>query len=64
MTNDIRMFTIFCILALVIMSMAAGIVLSIKVNNPSPDLRDGIKQLYFISSVGAAAIIGLASFSD
>ncbi len=61
MSITLQIGVIVCALVIVMSSGAAAIALSIKIPDPSDDLREGIKNLYWIASFGAAALIGMAA---
>ena len=59
MTTNLQLIVLICALVIVLMAAATAITLSIKIPKPSPDLREGIRTLYWIANLGAATIIGL-----
>ena len=61
MSETLQLGVLLSALLIVAGCWATAIVLSIKVKEPSDDLREVIKNLYWVGSFGATAFIGLAA---
>ena len=61
MSDSLRLCILIIALLIVIGAWGMGILLTMKVSDPNPDLRDAIRNFFWTGNFGAAAFIGMAA---